>query len=193
MNVFPEELIPTYPLSLSTEWKTRKTDFETGAKEQRRQVWTFPRRSLDLKFTPLTQAKLDTLWNFFNQQKGSFEPFWYFLPTKNSDGAWHSYTGEYVGKGNGSSVIFELPGRSTTSQTAYVNGAVTAGTVLGGSGDAGVDRIQFAAAPANGATITVNFTGQLRLRSRFGEDKMTRELFEWALYSVGLQVLEVRV
>jgi len=352
MYIFPESPIPIYPLELSSEWKNLKSDFESG-KEQRRQVWSFPKRSVKLEFKPLQQTEIDTLWNFFQARKGSLEPFWFFRPTKDKNGDWHSYTGEYVGRGDGATTIFELPSKDTQGVELITNGdfetgatspwafyvntgvgaaatftaqasspyegiyrglatitnggpvpsdiqifqidkSITAGkkqyikfaakgggprtidirirkqaspwtdyteegiqtinlidawqvfdiewtanitatdaklqfdiggsvvafacdiiswweegasspltvyengikknyTFSQGSGDAGVDRVTFDVAPANGSVITADLTGQLRLRSRFSNDQMSQELFEHVLYSTGIELTEVRV
>ena len=127
MYVFPESPIPIYPLELSSEWKNLKSDFESGT-EQRRQVWSFPKRSVKLEFKPLQQTEIDTLWNFFQARKGSLEPFWFFRPTKDKNGDWHSYTGEYVGRGDGATTIFELPSKDTQGVELITNGDFETGT-----------------------------------------------------------------
>lgn len=192
MNQFPTSPIPVYPLDITGEWKTLSTDFESG-RQQRRQVWTFPRRSIKLEFDAITQVQADTLWNFYNTCKGAYDPFWFFDPTKDSSGNWHSYTGEYVGRGDGVTTIFELPSKSTTALTVYVNGTSTSVTFNSGVGDAGVDDIQFSSAPAAGSTITADFTGQIRYRVRFAEDKLSKSLFIFMLYKIGINLQEVRV
>lgn len=348
MNVFPTTVKPSYPIEVTSEWKTLKTESETGAKEQRRQVWTFPRRSIKLKFDALTQDKADSIYNFFNLCKGSYEPFWFFWPVKESDGTWQSYSGEYIARGDGVTTLFELPSKETenglnllkngdfetgessdwllfndtgasssktwdtsiyegayslkvsitnglananavqlyqqsyslisgveyklsfraksdaarviqvsvikggspynsyglqqnnisvdttyqlyeytfTANTTasdaslrfllgnsnisvtvdkvslrrndmqptevYVNGVETYVTLVAGTGDAGVDKIQFLTAPANGAIITADFAGQLRYRTRFTDDKLSKEMFIWLLFNIGLEIQEVR-
>lgn len=46
--------------------------------------------------------------------------------------------------------------------------------------------------PANGATISADFTGKLRFKARFAEDKIKKEMFEYFLYNIGLPLREVR-
>jgi len=261
MSLFPTTPVPSYPIEIGQEFKTAVSDFQSG-KEARRQIWTFPKRTINLKFDVLTQANTDTLWNFYFQRKGAFIAFWYFWPLQNVGGGWPSCTGEYVGRGvarkfsggtvtggpfasgetitqtgtaatflyvgndatflymtdvsgtpNGTGLltggtsaatytpttttaaqtIFELPSKSTTGLTVYVNGTSTGVTFLSGGGDEGVDRIQFATAPAHGALITADFTGQQRFRMRFKEDMGSKSLFLSVLYNMGLALQEVRI
>lgn len=359
MEIFPSSPIPTYPLALESQHMTLTSSFESG-KEFRRQLWAYAKRKATLKFDLLSQSNMMTLWNFFNARKGSFDPFWFFWPLSNSDGTWIFYSGEYVGRGNGSTVTFELPGKNTdnsfnqvknygfedgtsgnwglyvntgagavasgsiistgvykgtysraiditnggtdvshiqayttqspalnlvsgqkyevrfsakaaasrtiqvsvqqnaspwsnyglsqagisivtgwqdyiypftanttasdgrinfqlgndnnsvyldeisirkSSQTdglvssparAYVNGIETYVAFETGAGDAGVDRITFVTAPANGSVVTADFVGQLRMKMRFASDTTSKELFEYVLYKMGLELQEVR-
>lgn len=109
METFPSTPTPQYPLEVTSEFKTLKSDFETG-REQRRSIWTFPRRQIKLSFDVLKQADIDTLWNFYQARKGGYEPFYFF------DLFAGSHAGEYVGRGDGSQVIFELPSKETTTR-----------------------------------------------------------------------------
>lgn len=339
MNQFPSFPTPSLPISTTPEWKTLVSDFDSG-KEQRRQIWTFPKRSIPLKFNALVEDYIDILYAFHVQQKGRLEPFWFFWPKKREDNTWQGHTNEYVGRGDGgATVIFELPGKEVSSpitgsdlavngdfetdptanwsvtngtiagvaggvsgnrleltrvsgggqwayQTptfevgkqyrlgcyvksgtsgneafsigiadnafsswvsrvqgissavwtyyetiftatetnshinlqkdtatagtmlfdkvrlyettgvnlkVYVNGVLAGATFLSGGGDAGVDRVQFDIAPANGAMITADFRGQIRYRMRFTADSMSRELFEQYIFTTGLELLEVRI
>lgn len=110
MDTFPSYPVPVYPVKVTSQWKTLVSDFEAG-KEQRRQIWTFPKRSIGLSFGALRQDGIDTLWNFYNKMRGAYEPFYFFDPTKDADGSWHRHEDEYVGRGDGSIVSFELPCR----------------------------------------------------------------------------------
>ena len=173
--------------------KTLVSEFETG-KEQRRQAWAFPRRTIKLSFDPLLAADVDTIYNFLLARKGSFEPFYYFWPWKNPGNVWQSYTGEYIGRGTGALTTFNLPARNVTqgSLVVYVDGVQTAVTFSSGTGANNVDQIVFAVAPANGATITANLTGQLRLRMRLKTDAVTKDYFAFLLGRLGLELIEVR-
>lgn len=264
MPVFPSLPEPTYPLKIEPQFSTLISDFQTG-KEQRRQVWAFPKRLLVLQFETLLQTEIDILYNFFLARKGSFEPFYYFWLLKDENNNWPVYAGEYIYRGNGTQTLFDLPGKSITGLTVYVNGVVTPATFSSGSGPDGVDQINFNTtgaiisssvanptvitttaahglvtgnkiiiaghtgstpaisgiytvtvinsttftipvnvtvggtggtwtinAPDNGATITADFQGQLRLRVRFKSDNLSKELFTWVLYNASLELYEVR-
>lgn len=195
MIVFPETPKPSYPLVLESSWKNNIHEMETG-REVRGQVWTRDRRSIKLKYDPLSQANVDTLFNFHITTSGAYDPFWFFWPHKLMGGtAYPSYAGEYVGRGDGITTIFELPSKNTSSSSvvAYKAGIVTAVTFLSGGGDAGADRIQFAAAPAAGDFITADFSGQLRLKVKFQNDKCSKEMFQYLLYTMGIELSEVRI
>lgn len=185
MLVFPTTVNPFYPYKVEGEFKTYATDFESG-KEQRRQVWTFSKRTISLQYGTLKQSEMDELWNFYLARRGAFDSFWFFSPVS------VNAQGEYVGRGDASTIIFELPSKNTDSDSlvVYVGGTQTAVTFLSGGGDAGVDRIQFSGPPANGNIITANFTGQQRHKARFKEDKMSKEMFSAALYSTGIDLRE---
>lgn len=194
MLIFPSTTDPGYPLEISNNWKTLKTSVGEG-REQRRKRWSAPQRSLTLKYQGLTQTRIDELYNFFMARKGSYDPFYFFSPLKNLGGSFPSYVKEYVGLGDGTTTIFELPSKSTTPGTLiiYNNGIVASATFLSGGGDAGVDRIQFSVAPVAGNIITADFTGQWRLRARFTNDSFSKELFTAALFNSGIEIREVRI
>ena len=50
------------------------------------------------------------------------------------------------------------------------------------------DQVTFTAAPSDGARITFDFTGYLKLRARFAEDNMTYQTFYNRLVNAGLQI-----
>lgn len=57
-----------------------------------------------------------------------------------------------------------------------------------GAGADGADRVTFSIAPNDGARITYDFTGLLKIRGRFAEDSMTYETFYDRLVFTGLQI-----
>ena len=137
MEIYPSTPAPIRPISIKSEFKTLVTDFETG-KEQRRQLWTFPKRTIALKYRT-QQTNTETLWNFYGSRKGKYEPFYFVMPYA------ENHQNEYVTKGDGSAAIFDLPSISTDQSTliVYINSIQTLVTFLSGGGQAGADRIQF--------------------------------------------------
>lgn len=192
MISYPTSPIPSYPLNISSEYKNLVSQFETGT-EQRRQQWRFPRRTVAVKYDLLTASDVQTLWAFYQGRRGILLPFWFFdTYTVNDDGSAVAHTDEYVGRGDASTLTFDLPGSSTSSRTVYVDSVATGVTYSSGTGDGGADQCTFAVAPALGALITADFTGHLRLRVRYMQDKLSRELFEVLLYRCGSELTEVK-
>jgi hypothetical protein len=91
---------------------------------------------------------------------------------------------------NGTDTIFDLPGRNTSLRTIYLNGAEQAlgVTYHVGGGDGESDRFELSAAPAEGAIVTCDFTGFLRIRGRFAHDTLTRETFFDYAFSMGIEI-----
>ena len=183
MQVYPVAPVHTYPLGLTPLWKTLVSDFENGG-EQRRQLWLYPKYDISLQYDVLTLANIDLLWAFYMARKGAYEAFYFY------DLYMSSHIGAYVATGNGTTDIFDIPGASTSSITLYVNGSVVSSgfSYLPGGGDGNADRIDFTTAPALGAIITVSFTGYLRIKCRFAEDKLTKENFTVNLFKTGIQL-----
>lgn len=184
MAVFPSDtIIPNYDYEVVQEWKTVISTFD-GANEQRKQKWTFPKYHVKLTFGPLSHADVATLWKFYQARKGAYEAFYFY--TVESE-AWEDL---YVATGDGSTKIFDLPGKTTSSQVIYISGDQqdSGYTILVGGGDGSSDRIEFTTAPAEGDVISCDFTGYMRILCRFKQDNMSRTLFEYNLYRVGLEL-----
>jgi hypothetical protein len=138
MATFPSTPAPAYPIDIIAEDKTYITSFQLG-QEQRRQIWTYPRRHINLRFPPLTKANMNILWDFFKTVNGRKDAFWFF---------WHVsdvYTDEWVGRGDASTRIFDLPAKETVEANLAV--------YVGGSEPSNIDWIN------NGTFETGNFTG----------------------------------
>lgn len=175
------------PLDESIAFKTIMTRFDDLGKEQRKQKWLYPRRVLTLKYNHITKANAKTIWDFYMARKGSYEDFRFFYPSSNT------YTTEYVGTGDGSTLIFNLPSYQAASYTLYVNGvAQTAGgtdyTFTSEGGTDGCDKATFVSAPASGARITWTFTGYLVVVCRFAEDNLSFQTLYDRLVSIGLKL-----
>lgn len=183
MAEFPSTVPPKQDgYDLSVEWNTIITQMDSGL-EQRRQKWTFPKYNIELTFDLLSSTDAATLWNFYIARNGRSEAFYFY------DKESLAWTGLYIGVGDGSTQTFDLPGKTTTSQTIYVDGVSEAGvTILTGGGAESSDRVTFTVAPATGEILSCDLTGYLRIRCRFEEDKMTRRMFLDAIYRTGLKL-----
>lgn len=190
MAKFPElsSIAPDEPEKTQLRWKTLISSFDDLGYETRKQKWLYPRRTITLQYTGHSKADGLTLWQFYLDRKGAYEAFNYFLGYSNT------YEGEYVGTGDGSTVIFNLPAKNSSAYTVYKNGVGQSGggvdyTFAAGGGTDGADKITFVAAPAAGDRITYDFTGNLKIRCRFAEDNLDYDTFWDRAVNMGI-VLE---
>lgn len=186
-EVFPETINLVYPLAVEPEFRTVVSETD-GAAEQRRSKWVFPRFNVRGTARPLSATAANDLWNFYIARRGSAEAFWFYDRT--ADAVATAWKGLYVGVGDGATTIFDLPGKSTSSRTVYLDGVSqsTGFEYLTGGGDGSADRVSFTVAPAAGVLITCDFTGRLRIRCRFNQDRLSRSLFMTVLFEVGLEL-----
>lgn len=185
MALYPETPKPQMPYQLTTNWKTIVSAFDSG-KEQRRQKQLYEKYDIVLTYNALSLADMATLWNFYVARKGSFEAFYFYtLET----GSW---TNLFIGMGDGATHIFDLPGKSTSSQKIYNNGVLqtltTDYSIVAGGGVEDSDRVNFVAAPTANDILTCDIAGYMRIRCRFEEDKLTREGFQGILYKSGIKL-----
>ena len=117
MAVFPDiGSVPyTNPLEETVQYKTLVTRLNDLGEEQRRAKWLYPRRTFSLKYQAISVSQAKTLWDFYMQRRGRYEAFNFFYPMSGT------YTGEYVGTGDGSTTGFNAPCKSATGVTVYVD------------------------------------------------------------------------
>jgi len=184
MVAFPDLIsgvTPINPLAQGIEFRTLLSEYDSG-QVVTKQKRLFPRRSFPLQYQYLSLVEARTLWQFYLSRRGRHLPFNLFLAYADT------YTGEYVGTGNGTGKIFNLPSKSATSRTIYVSGVATGHTFAAGGGEDGADKVTFSTAPGAGQYITCDFTGRLKVRCKFAEDQMTFETFFNRLVTTGLKL-----
>jgi hypothetical protein len=196
MSKFPEvsEVGFANPLGMELETKTLTSNYDDLGGEQRKQKWLYPRRNLTLVYNYISKADSETLWQFYIARGGAFEAFNFFMPEPETD--YPAYVGEYVGTGDGSTALFNLPSRLAAAYVLYLDGASqTEGVDYNFNpegGEDGADTIDFSdsamTAPASGVRITWDFTGTLKIRSRFAEDRLSFEQFYDRLANHGIQL-----
>jgi uncharacterized protein (TIGR02217 family) len=179
---YPESPYPTYPYVIEPEWRTLVTEFDSG-EEQRRSKWTYAHYNIRLSYYGLASSAVGNLYEFYMARKGASEAFSFFDPLGAS-----THTGLYVGTGDGATTAFNLPGRQMASKTVYINGATVASTVSTAAGLDGSDSLLFGVAPTSTQVLTCDFVGTLRVRCRFAEDRMSKQTFEKALFSAGIEL-----
>ena len=120
MAVFPENITPIYPVVIEPVWHTLITPFDSSG-EQRRQKSLYPKFNVRFRLSHQQASDAQTIWDFYMARKGAFESFYYFDPMPDI-GIVTSYDNLYIGTGDGTTDIFNLPGKSTSAQTVYVDG-----------------------------------------------------------------------
>lgn len=180
MEVYPTTPIPIYPLTITPTWNTAISKNGT----QRRGRWMYAKYDVTVKYTALDSTGSKILWAFYMARKGALEAFYII------DYDVYDHVGLYLGTGDASTTIFDIPGQSTSSRTLYVNGAETATgfAYLSGGGDGSSDRVEFSTAPALGAILTIDFTGYLRIKCRFANDNLDRVNFMTTLMEYGMEM-----
>ncbi len=193
MALFPEyDQIAYLPsIKISPRFSTSISTL-SGGQEKRRAKFTFPLYDLDVSYDLLTLADARTIWQFYKDRQGSFGTFYFYLPYL------ETFEGEYCGTGDGSTVTFDVPGKTISSYTVYDAGsAQTEGggndyVIEQGVGVEGAARITFNTAPASGNHITIDFRGYYRFKVRFEEDNLPFEVFAQKLVKMGIKLVGVR-
>jgi hypothetical protein len=166
-------------------FKTLFANYDDLGKETRKQKWLYPKRDFKLRYVGITEAQVKTLYDFYIARSGAHAAFNFFHHIS------RTYTGEYVGTGDGSTTIFNLPSKQASSYTLYVDGVAQTGggtdyTFASEGGADGADKATFTAAPTSGERITFTFTGYLKGRVRFEEDALSFESFFERIAHLGL-------
>lgn len=183
MAVFPD-VQAAYGSQIEPRWKTLISGYDTGS-EQRIAKRQFAVFDFKLKFPSLSKADAQRIWNFYNARKGAFQAFYIFAPESDT------YESLFVAEGDGSRDVFDLPGKFTSDRTLYKNGAMQSSgfAYLTGTGQGGVDQVEFTAPPAAGDIISIDMTCILRAKVRFKEDRLPKEFFDYLIYSYGIELV----
>lgn len=162
-------------ISGSPQQKVLSSNFDDLGKIQVKRKWLYKRRNLNLNYSKIIDTQFRTLMQFWSDRSGAYNIFTFIFPPTYSD----TYESEYVGTGDDSNTVFNLPTKNTSSRTIYVDGsnqteapdATSAGNfyVIEDGGQDGVDSCIFFTAPTSGQRITIDFVGQLAVRTRFME------------------------
>lgn len=171
MNVFP--------ITTNMEFNSKKIEIwdsvivkKTGSGRRKSlSRRAYPDWAIQVKFTGLTDAQVESIAGFIGQQRGEFEEFLWLDPVD------YQETAVRIGTGNGSNTdfqlvrnladkfIFPITDYAAGSLTVYVNGvAVTVTSVTEG-------LVKLAAAPALNAIVTATF--QYYWRVAFDQGKFS--------------------
>lgn len=183
------------PLDFQIRFKTLKSKFDDLGKTQHKQKWLYPKYNINLVYEYITKSQIETLWEFYLARKGSYEAFNFFIPEPES--TYPTYTGIYIGTGDGTTETFNLPCKTSSNRTVYHDALPYEEDVeynfTAGGGEDGADKIDFSdssmTAPANGVRLTMDFTGILKIRCRFMEDILNYSMF-WDRVASSKLILE---
>lgn len=175
MSLYPSlSNIPFVTIGQSIEQRILKSNFEELGKIQVKRKWLYPRRSISLNYNNISNENIRTIEQFFMDRSGTYLSFTFIMPPTETE----SYENEYVGTGDGSNKVFNMPCVST-SRSLYIGGSIqseaadatSAGSyyIIDGGGQDGVDSCIFFTEPSIGERITCDFVGRLGLRCRFAE------------------------
>lgn len=185
---------PFISIKGSMDQKVLFTNFDGLGKEQRKRKWLYPKRSFELSYSVITDVELLTLTQFYNDRDGSYNSFTFIFPSTYSE----TYTNEYVGSGDGSTTIYNMPCVSE-SRTVYVDGneqteaadATSSGNyyILEAQGQDGVDSLHLNFTPTSSQRITCDFTGRLAARCRFdGTIDFNRQKYSFGFNSANTKL-----
>lgn len=190
MATFPESSpIPQYPLILEPEFNTLVSNFSGLGGEKRRKKLLFPRYNITVNYNILTVVDVRTLYEFFMSVSGSYESFYIYDLAIILSHPFNHFN-QFCGIGDGTTTIFDIPGRSTSSHTVYVDSVDTTvdATILIGGGSSDSDRVELDNAPLTGSIIKIDFTGFLRMKVRFSDDKLARINTKTDLYKYSIKL-----
>ncbi len=184
MAEYPQSPAWNYSYIIEPEWDTLISKLE-GQNEQRRSRAAYPVYNVRLNYNHVDKTAFQAIWAFYMARRGAAEAF-HFYPVESDTYPEYSY----VGIGDASNKIFDLPGKGVSSVSIYVNGVLSPSgySILTGGGESNADRVEFTSAPAAGDVIECTFTGYLRIRCRFAQDKLTKEEMFKAMYKTAIEL-----
>jgi hypothetical protein len=197
MTVYPSSIPYMNPVSITVRQKTLITAFDEEGEENRKQKWIYPKRDVTMSYQALSKDDAEAIYEYYIKRGGSYGSFSWF--ESSGLGTPRTYTSEYVGTGDSTTLIFNLPAvESSASHTVYVAGTSansTNYTFNAGGGPDNEDKITFIASttggpgpPTSTEKVTYSFTGRLKIRSRFAEDNLTYQTMYDRLVNTGVKL-----
>ena len=204
--VFPTLPGLAYSVFRTPIWSTLIQTAVSG-KEQRCDLWSYPRWSWSLSFSVLrsdiTFAEWQTFVGFFNLRQGMFDPFLY------EDVDDNSVSNQNIGVGNGSNKVFQLVRTlggfvEPIPAPNIISDIQVDGSTIGGAYtvDPATGLVTLTSAPGNGLLVTASFSYYWRCRfaqdnsgsgsGNFTGDAMTLEKFMNQLWTTGVSFISVK-
>ena len=178
MALYPTlEETPYVSINQGIDQKVLRSNFDDLGKEQVKRKWLYPKRNIGLSYSNISNSDVREIEQFYVDRYGAYLAFTFIMPTTELS----TYESEYVGTGDGSTAVFNLPFKSATNISITVDGSpyiigqdsTDAGDcyIIEDGGQDGVDSLVCHVIPLAGTRILTTFTGRLAIRCRF-EDKI---------------------
>ncbi len=159
--------------------------------ERRRVLRTIPGEELTAAWGPRDDARwvAEQIAAFFRQVGGPALPFVAF----DFDYSF-GHQRIYVGTGDGTTTVWNLPCRDTASSIhVYVDGVEDTNLfTLSDDGANEREKVTFDTAPAAGKVLTASFIGQRAWECRFADDELVLVQEEAGYYGLTVRLIEVR-
>jgi len=196
VTAFPEDIYPIDGYQHTEEFKTVVSDGYFNGKIYTRRARAFNLFAVALRYQAQPIANFNSLLDFFESMKGRDGQFTFFdFVGWSSSPVGRYWSKLYVGTHDGSTTTWDLPIKSSSSRTLYVNGvAKTSGvdyTFSAGTGIDGRDRVT-GLSGTNGHIIELTATGRRAINASLGEDKLVLVNEDPGLASTGLLIVERR-
>jgi uncharacterized protein (TIGR02217 family) len=179
-------LTPEFGFEETIEFKTLIDESETGHEVRDALIDAGLRQfKLSLKFR--SEDSIKTIWDFYIARQGRKDDFLIKVLTD------FSTTDEPIGVGDGTTTQFLLhnfPVDTTANHSAKLSGVLTSAYVLSNDTANEKSYITFTTAPTLGAVITISY--EFYMRVRFKDDQLTRQLVNYKLLHMGIDLVEVR-
>lgn len=201
MAIYPSSTSVPYvnPVTQNMRFKTLVSNFDDLGEEKRKRKWVYPKRDISLQYKVLSKSEAETLWRFYQDRSGAYEAFVWFESTGLGSTAYNSYAGEYVGTGDSTTLVFNLPAvNSSQVHILYIAGTsqpTTNYTFSASGGSNNEDKVTVVSSSAGGPPvptsterITYDFDGRLKIRCRFAEDAFLFENFYDRLVTAGVKL-----
>lgn len=189
MANYPSGLTILVPAEFTTQTRADITPLELGT-VLRRKRWAEPLYRIRFNHD-LEMSDYATLERFFREStEGQVNAFTFTDPISRS---WEDV---WVNTGDGSTTVFDLPAKTSTSRTLYVDDVGKSEgsdwTFGSGTGADGRDRATFSVAPSAGERISYDFTGYRAWYTIFANNDLKMKFGKRANVLVTVDLLEVR-
>lgn len=192
--VYPDSPVPSEGYSSTDEYATIVAGPYMSGRTVVGKGREYPLYRARLAYARMAIADLQPVLTLFHDVRGRYGTFSFFDFTgHDASPVGASWVKLYVGVGDGVTTGFDLPMKSSSSRTVYVNGSsTTAFTFSAGGGTDGRDRITFTVAPTAGHLIELTATGRRAVYARFAEDGLQVMRYAAGLADASVEIVEAR-